>query len=417
MSAAGLVSTPFVAQSQGARRNQEDSFKIVPLAEEQSYLVLVADGMGGEAGGSIASKTAVDTFAAAFQAGRQEPDMPRRLRLALEAANQALLDIVEERPELEGMGTTLVAVATGPFGAYYASVGDSLLWQVSGRSLKRINADHSMRGALAEMVGRGEMRAETAARHPQRNQLRSALGQEDLDLIDCPDEPIALGRAPMLLIATDGIETLTEKAIHDIILDGRGDPQRTAHDLLAAIAEREEPRQDNVTICIWQPKAVAAAAAAAGRKRPAWLLPAMAGALAMLLVVLALYVRFPEIFREKPPVENGPQPAPRVQPAPPQPPPVPQKGNGEPSAMPSAEGGATEAGPAGPAARTPPNPRPRPVPRSRPSDPSPTVVDEQIREEVQPPLSGTPPHRPDPRPPAGGVRPKPPSADPQQRGD
>lgn len=300
MSSSPPRATPFAAQYQGARRRQEDAFKIVPLAAEQSYLVLVADGMGGEAGGELASKTAVDSFAAAFQAApRQEQDIPDRLRAAMNAANRALLDIAEQRPELEGMGTTLVAIVATASGLYYASVGDSPLWQVTGRGLRRINEDHSMRGALQELVRRGEMSGEAAARHPHRNQLRSALGQEELDLLDCPSEPLALGKSPMLVAATDGIETLADEEIHQIVLASNGDGQQTVQALLAAVAERDAPRQDNVTICAWQPELGLAAGGrggAARREAGGWLLPAAGGALVMLVVIVGLFALFPQLF-------------------------------------------------------------------------------------------------------------------------
>ncbi len=85
--------------------------------------------MGGHSGGDVASDLAVETFIAVYDRSKQ-PHPPARLREALDAANRALIAAAAKRPELEGMGTTLLAVARTALGLFYISVGDSPLWQV-----------------------------------------------------------------------------------------------------------------------------------------------------------------------------------------------------------------------------------------------------------------------------------------------
>jgi serine/threonine protein phosphatase PrpC len=238
-------------QSLGSRQRQEDQFVARGDAARGPYLVVVADGMGGHSGGDIASDLAVEAFIAAYDKSSASPP-PARLREALTQANRVLTETANKRPELEGMGTTLLAVAETPEGIFYISVGDSALWQVTADSLRRINADHSMRGALREMVSAGMITPEMAARHPNRNQLQSALGEQEPELIDCPDSPLDLGDSPILLLATDGIETLSEAEIFDTVRGAGGDARTAVRALLDAVAAKGHPRQDNTTAYIWQ---------------------------------------------------------------------------------------------------------------------------------------------------------------------
>jgi serine/threonine protein phosphatase PrpC len=251
----------------GSRENQEDSYDMVrDTGSGRPALVIVADGMGGHAAGDVASKTATRAFVRHFAGGGDGQSTPERLLAAVHAANDAILDRVDSDPALEGMGTTLVAVSLQTDGCYYASVGDSLLFAMGAGGLRRINADHSMRGILQEQVRRGELSAEHVDRHPQRNQLLSALGDEQLEMIDCPAAPIALGPGELLLIASDGIETLSQQEIAGIIVEKRGNPKASVDALLRAIEQRGNPRQDNCTIAIWAP--IPARARARARRAP-----------------------------------------------------------------------------------------------------------------------------------------------------
>ena len=126
-------SGPLYAASQirGAREYQEDSFGVLTgetldSSEGVKLVMVLADGMGGHAGGSNASSLVVGTFERSF--GETKGPSVDRLRECLDWANVAVYDAVDQSPELAGMGTTLVAAAISDEGLEWVSVGDSLLW-------------------------------------------------------------------------------------------------------------------------------------------------------------------------------------------------------------------------------------------------------------------------------------------------
>ena len=290
-----MAKTAFhVAQIIGSRKRQEDDFGVVWDEDAKAVrLLVVADGMGGHAGGNTASRLATQGFIEAF--GRADPGcpVPERLRAAALAANTALLDRIEAEPALEGMGTTIVAIAREPDGYYYLSVGDSLLFVLGRNGLRRINADHSMRSVLLKQVEKGELRAEAVDRHPQRNQLLSALGDEELELVDCPDAPITLAKGDLLLVASDGIETLPEDRITAILREHAGAPKQAVDALLAAVEAEARPKQDNCTVAVWSPAKTGAAQQPSGAKKAGWrnvMLASFIGIVAACGAVLLLWL-------------------------------------------------------------------------------------------------------------------------------
>src|SRR5688572_18685654 len=114
-------------QNVGKRANQEDAyaFSMIPARADAAtgLLLIVADGMGGHVAGHLASETAVSAFAEGFHRGGET--MADRFTCALDTANAALSSAVDADPaELQGMGTTLLAVAVTPLGLEWVSVGD-----------------------------------------------------------------------------------------------------------------------------------------------------------------------------------------------------------------------------------------------------------------------------------------------------
>lgn len=253
-------------QIPGKREYQEDDYGLLDgrdlgIDGSEHTMLLVADGMGGHVGGATASGLLSKTFVEAYpQASGPIVD---RLRDCLEAANKAIADAIAENPELDSMGSTLVAAVVSSEGLNWISVGDSPLWLFREGKLERLNADHSMAPVLADLVAAGRMTEEEAARDSRRHSLRSAVMGDDIHLIDVSSQPVAVQKGDRLLLASDGLMTLSDQEIADILKQTQDAPlEDSATALIQAVEAAESPHQDNTTVLLYAPAEDAELAAA-----------------------------------------------------------------------------------------------------------------------------------------------------------
>ena len=156
------------------RKENQDRAACAHIRRKGCTVAVVCDGMGGAAGGKLASDLAVSTFLADFRremmAGRAvEP----ALRHACAAANRAVYDRACAEPDLRGMGTTLVAACVRRGRLTVLHVGDSRAYLVGLRRMQQLTTDHSL---VQELVASGQVLPEQAHRHPRRNVItRSVL--------------------------------------------------------------------------------------------------------------------------------------------------------------------------------------------------------------------------------------------------
>jgi len=239
-------------KSQGGRPYQEDDCAIVGARDGQgreALLAVLADGMGGHAGGAVASNVATRSFVDAWRGGSEET--AQRLQAALSAANEAIASRSDKEPGLHGMGCTLVGLLASAGRLDWISVGDSPLWIYSNGTLRRLNEDHSMTPLLQARVERGEMTASAAAVHPSRNALRSAVVGEDIPLVDLAYMPLQAKAGDIVLLASDGLCSLEDDEIRDILHRHRDrDAERLAQELIAAVDGLGRPDQDNTTVVV-----------------------------------------------------------------------------------------------------------------------------------------------------------------------
>lgn len=210
-------------------------------------VAVLADGMGGHAGGALASRIVCEKFLSGFTS--HEGSSSDRLVDALNTANAAVADQVSENPMLSGMGSTLVGAAFGDSGVEWVSVGDSplLLWRRGEIAL--LNEDHSLAPELDRMAAAGRITVDEARRDPRRHMLRSAVTGEELDLVDISRRPLALEPGDYVILASDGVQTLDVTEIERVVTAYANDgAAAVASALVRAVEALRDPHQDNTTI-------------------------------------------------------------------------------------------------------------------------------------------------------------------------
>lgn len=202
------------------RSSNQDAYAVGELPGEVAWAV-VCDGMGGEAGGNIASALAVkvisEKITSAYNEKMRDASIKNLLDSAICAANIEVYDMAYLRPDLQGMGTTVVAVIVRDKTAFIAHAGDSRAYIVSGETIQQITTDHSL---VQNMVDRGEITAEQAQHHPKKNLITRAVGVEKR--IDIDFSEIDLNDNETLILCTDGLSNfVTNKEMIDDIKDGQ----------------------------------------------------------------------------------------------------------------------------------------------------------------------------------------------------
>ena len=257
----------------GSREQQEDHRRFLPLSDAkptrgrkpgdpQSLLAVLADGMGGHAGGYHASHIACGAFQDAFLKGdraagrapRSSEDYRKWLREGLVASNREIASRVQQNGDLQGMGCTLVGARFGARGLLWISVGDSPLYLVRRGEVKQLNEDHSLGSYLDAAVARGEMSRDEASKHPQRNALRSAVTGAKIDHYDSRQDFLALQPGDLVILASDGIKTLSVPEIGEVVnRSAKLGAHGVAQSLIGAVKAKALPHQDNTTVMVVRP--------------------------------------------------------------------------------------------------------------------------------------------------------------------
>ena len=171
----------------------------------KGQLFIIADGMGGHAGGREASRLAVETIQKVYFACGNSSNQ-ECLRIAFKEANAVIYEASLHNPQLNGMGTTCIALVMQGNLATIAHIGDSRLYRISARTIEQMTNDHSK---VAEMVRRGLLTQEEASVHPERSMLYRAMGVH-LDMQFDVLNNIELGSNEFYLMCTDGLTSVVE---------------------------------------------------------------------------------------------------------------------------------------------------------------------------------------------------------------
>ena len=237
------------ASIRGARKSQQDDWGVHahPPSQEGAagLLAVLADGMGGMPGGEQASRTAVRGFLDGYL--QEDAAAGERLHGALRHANRQVAAVVESRPDLDGMGCTFVGALVFERRLEWISVGDSLILLYRAGAIRRINPLHVYANELAKQVVRGETTQAEANSHPDRAALTSAI--QGKHLAEISQDGLLIDAGDVILLASDGISTLTGREVAAICIERTGAPvEAIANTIIQRIDARKRPNQDNATI-------------------------------------------------------------------------------------------------------------------------------------------------------------------------
>lgn len=209
-------------------------------AKSKGVLVLVCDGMGGHAGGEVASRLATEIIPRTYYKSSRPPQAA--LEEAFQSANRAIYKTSQKHPHLRGMGTTCTAMVIHEGAAILAQVGDSRLYLVRSGQIYLMSEDHS---AVMEMVRRGAMSLEEARRHEDKNIILRALGVQPEVTVSTWHNPFPTHDQDCFVLCSDGLyDLVTDEEIRQVVCEREPHP---ASERLTAMA-KERGGYDNITV-------------------------------------------------------------------------------------------------------------------------------------------------------------------------
>ena len=229
------------------RSHNEDYYCYAEPAGEEEFarkgrLIVIADGMGGHKGGQFASAIAVESVRAAYLASEAESPQAALVE-ALQTAHQAIQDFAREHPELEGMGTTCIAVVVRGCELYYAHIGDSRLYLVRDGVISQLTQDQTV---VNQLIQHGLLKPEEASLHPDRGVLTAALGIGPGVGAEVPEAPLALEPGEVILLCTDGLHDLVND--QELAAAAANPPSAACRELIELAKSRGG--FDNITVQI-----------------------------------------------------------------------------------------------------------------------------------------------------------------------
>jgi serine/threonine protein phosphatase PrpC len=223
------------------RKENQDSYASIQTNEWS--LLIVCDGMGGTAGGSLASILAVEVILKRLSPESEVPT-PSSLKKVIEEANSVLHTYGKKHEGLEEMGTTVLAFFCSKKTSFVCHVGDSRLYRVRKKSIEQLTRDHTW---VQELVDSGAMEPESAERSPVSHLLTRALGTRDeveveVQMLDTPQA------GDLYILCTDGLYNLvSSESILECTSNLKANMLDAALDALISMA-LVAGGKDNITI-------------------------------------------------------------------------------------------------------------------------------------------------------------------------
>ena len=202
------------------RESNQDAYAVGELPGEVAWAV-VCDGMGGHAGGNIASALAVkvisDKITSCYNAKMRDSSIKNLLDSAITAANIEVYDMADSHNELYGMGTTVVCAIVRGDRVFIAHAGDSRAYIATQDSVKQITVDHSV---VQDLVNSGKITEDEAEHHPNKNLITRAVGIDKAIDIDFAEADLFDNET--LILCTDGLSNyVSDTELLEDIKDGQ----------------------------------------------------------------------------------------------------------------------------------------------------------------------------------------------------
>jgi PPM family protein phosphatase len=231
------------ASDTGQKRKGEpnqDALQIIPAAQP---LLILADGMGGYHGGAIASDLVVQAFKDEYEQSANALDCSQILQTCAKKAHIAIRMAASRDPNLQKMGSTVVAAVLGGDKLHVLNVGDSRAYLIRGMEIVQVSQDQTW---VADQVRRGALTKEQAQVHPNRSRLSMSITAKRPTIEAFVSEE-SLQAEDIVVLCSDGLwgvipETLIWAAVTEL------DPQ-TAADRLAALANTSSG-PDNISVIV-----------------------------------------------------------------------------------------------------------------------------------------------------------------------
>jgi len=225
------------------------------FGQERGRIFLVADGMGGHQGGQEASalaiasieKFALNTLKWFFPLkGSETQTVADELQTALRQADATIVEEAAQRPELRGMGTTLTMAYSLDSELFVVHVGDSRAYVYRDGELHQVTQDHTL---VAEMVKRGEVTPEKAAKHRLRHVITNVIGGAE-EGVRVEAHKLDLQAGDRILLCTDGLTEMLSNDQIATVLATESDPEQACKRLVAQA--NEHGGCDNITVILAQ---------------------------------------------------------------------------------------------------------------------------------------------------------------------
>ncbi len=235
------------------RKCNEDYIHWQPLKQPGHYLAVLADGMGGYAGGSMASRLAVEYFTKCimssfeYSKGDSNDEIAKQLLEAGTLANRAVRQQRSESREYEKMGTTLLVMLILDDECWLMHVGDSRCYRLSQHSLQAMTRDHSL---VQELLDKGSITEEEAENAPFKNMLTRAVGPDSS--VQYSLAKYSLQHGESWLLCSDGLyNTLPSVRISELLQQNK-----PAKEVAQALVQEslKQNAQDNVSVIVIQPE-------------------------------------------------------------------------------------------------------------------------------------------------------------------